>query len=435
MILTIKVITSSLSPYQYGKYGIAMAIIAMFGYILIGPFGVSINRYIIDWSKKGNLKTVLIKYLYLLVIVSTLAGYFVGESSENFYIGFTAGFLYLLSQAVSTTLIPNLNILGFKKQYYNFLNLNIFISLIFAYILVNYYFQEYEYWLFGVSVGNIIASLIAYKYYKIKILKNIKNVSISYKKIFSFSGYIFISSGFTWLYLMGYRFIAEEQIGYESLGIYLAAAAIATGIISAYEQVITGILLPKLYNSLENENSWPEYAKTIFTTSTPVCIFIIFNSEIIAGFVFPEEYKDASIIMQYCAIAEIMRVAVSTIAYYFHGNEKTHHTIMPSILLAIISNIIIYQNISEKGSLIIPTAMIFSSLAVITFYILIIGKKGVIPIIESLPYIIICIIFLSIINLFLTFIELKKYYEIIKLFTISLSSALFFIYAIFKIKK
>ena len=433
MLLSIKAITSLISPYQYGVYGLAMAVIAIFAYIFIGPVGLSINRYINEWAVNGFLQKILHKYFYYLIIVSVFAGAFVGTQSENFFLGFIAGFLYLLSQAIATTLIPNLNILGHTKQFYLLLNINLFLSIVFGCILIKFFTAEYEYWLLGISLGNVLASAWAYKFYFRKIfLLEIFTEQVNYRKYFSFSSFIFISSIFTWLYLMGYRFIAEDQLGYGGLGVYLACAAIPSGIISAYEQVTTGVFLPKLYRNIElSKDAWLMYAKKIAATSVPVCFFIIFNSEILAKYLLSEEYRGAYKFIQYCAVAEVIRVLISTFGYKFHGDASTHLMIAPSIFLAIAANALTFSYIDNYGAFIIPLAMIISGSFVLIIYAFIIGVSSLSVFIRLLIFIAINLLAIFSITQFIGYIELTSHYkDILHFILISITTGALFLFAL-----
>ena len=434
MLLSIKAITSLIPPYQYGMYGLAMALIAIFAYILIGPVGLSINRFINKWTISGSLQGVLSKYFYYLILVSVFAGVFVGMQSESFYLGFFAGFLYLLSQAIATTLVPNLNILGHSKEFYKLLNLNLLLSIVFGYILIKFFRAQYEYWILGIALGNILTSALAYIYYSKNIFfKKICVENVNYKKYLSFSSFIFISSIFTWLYLMGYRFIAEDKLGYGGLGVYLACAAIPSGIISAYEQVTTGVFLPKLYRNIEQrKDAWQMYAKKIAATSVPVCFFIIFNSEILAKYLLSEEYRGAYKFIQYCAVAEVIRVLISTFGYKFHGDASTHLMIAPSIFLAIAANVITYKYIDNYGAFIIPLAMIISGSFVLIIYAFIIGVSSLSVFLRLLIFITINLLAIFSITQFIGYIELTSHYkDILHFILISITTGALFLFALF----
>ena len=218
--------------------------------------------------------------------------------------------------------------------------------------------------------------IIALKVYINNIfLQNGENKNIIFKKYFSFSGFMLINSIFTWIYLMGYRYIAGDELGYQDLGIYMGCAAIAVGIVSGFEQVVTGMYLPTFYKNVEkSSDAWLIYSKKIISSSIPVCLFIVINSELISQYVLPAEYQKHFVFIQYCAVAETLRVILSTFGYKLQGDNKTYLMIIPSILLALISNLIIFNNITEYGAKIIPLGMISSGILVLMLYILIIGK-------------------------------------------------------------
>jgi O-antigen/teichoic acid export membrane protein len=323
--------------------------------------------------------------------------------------------------------------LGHSREFYKLLNLNVIFNILFGYFLIKFFGAKYEYWIFGTFLGNLLTSLWAYRYYSRSIfLKQLPIGKVNYKKYFTFSSFIFISSVFTWLYLMGYRFIAEDKLGYGALGIYLACAAIPSGIVSAYEQVVSGIYLPKLFRNIDLANdAWQIYAKKIATTSVPVCLFIIFNSEILARYILPEEYSDAYKFIQYCAIAETMRVMISTFGYKFHGDTRTYLLIVPSILLALISNIIIFLFIDTYGATAIPIAMFCSGTLVVLIYGFLIGLHSISIFFYFIKYILFGLSLISSIIYFIGCLDLAyQYKDFFHFILVSFLTGALFLYAL-----
>lgn len=375
MIFSIKVLTNAITPYEYGAYGITMASIAIFSYILIGPLGLSINRYIIEWSNEGNLKNILIKFGWYSLFVAALTAAIIGYSHDGNVLGYFSIFFYMFSYTIAYTLIPNLNILGKSFEFHALLNLNIFMGILFGYFLVKIFDHKYEYWLIGVSLGNLIASFAALRVFIKNIFyKNISVKKIDYKKYASFSGYMLINSIFIWIYLMGYRYIAGDELGYEDLGIYLGCAAIAAGIISGYEQVVTGIYLPIFYKNIDKDrNAWITFSKKIISSCIPVCIFVVLNSETMSRYLLPADYHKYFEFIQLCAVAETMRVVLSAFSYKFQGENRAYLMIIPNITLALLCNLIIFYKVGEYGPEVIPLSMILSSAFIFIFYFFRVG--------------------------------------------------------------
>ena len=435
MLASIKVITHLLPPYEYGVYGVMLATIGIFSYVLIGPIGLSINRFINQWAAEGVIKNIYEKFFIYICIISILTAIVSSFSSENFLLSFSSIFSYMLTYTVAYTLIPNLNILGKEKQFFFLLNLNISTGIVFGYLLVKVYEPAYQYWLFGVSFGNLLSSFMAYSIYQRGIFKKIKSTQpLNYRKFSSFSSYVLLSSIFTWGYLMGYRYIAEGQIGYESLGVYMACVMIATGIISAYEQVVSGVYMARFYREADtNPNAWINYAKKMITTSVPVCAFVISSCEIISKNVLSAQYDGYFVFIQICAIAEMFRVIISTLGNKYHGNKRTQVTVLPSIILCTLSNVLIYLYVEKYGAVFIPISMTLASVVVVAAYTFVIGKEARSLINYLIIYAIICFVALYPFNLFLEFYSFNNsYMDIIRLIYYSFMTGLIFLYALTK---
>jgi O-antigen/teichoic acid export membrane protein len=304
-----------------------------------------------------------------------------------------------------------------------------------GYFLIKAFEPMYQYWLFGISLGNLLSSLMAYVIYQRSVFKKVASTQpLDYRKYISFSSYILVGSIFTWGYLMGYRYIAESQIGYNSLGIYLACVMIATGIISAYEQVVSGIYIAKFYRDVDtNPNAWISYAKKMITTSVPVCAFVIASCEIISKNVLSAQYSDYFIFIQICAISEMFRVIISTLGYKYHGDKRTQITVIPSFLLCTLSNVLIYLYVEKYGAIFIPIAMTASSVVVVAIYIIFIGKEARSLVQYFIFYALLCLIVLYPFNLFLDFYNFKNsYLDAIRFVYYSSVTGLIFLYALSK---
>lgn len=435
MFASIKVITSLLPPYEYGVYGVMLATVGIFSYVLIGPIGLAINRFMSQWVAEGAIKHIYEKFFIYILIISVLTGFVASFSSEKFVLSFSSIFSYMLTYTVAYTLIPNLNILGKEKQFFFLLNLSILTGIIFGYVLIKAFEPAYQYWLFGISLGNLLSSLMAYAIYQKSVFKkDASNQLLDYSKYISFSSYILVGSVFTWGYLMGYRYIAESQIGYRSLGIYMACVMIATGIISAYEQVVSGVYIAKFYREADtNPDAWISYAQKMIATSVPVCAFVIASCEIISKNVLSAEYSGYFIFIQICAISEMFRVIISTLGYKFHGDKRTQITVIPSVILCTLSNVLIYLYVEKYGAICIPIAMTVASIVVVTIYIIVIGKEARSLVKYFIFYALLCFIVLYPFNLFLDLYNFKNsYLDAIRFVYYSSVTGLIFLYALSK---
>jgi O-antigen/teichoic acid export membrane protein len=433
IIFSIKILTNTITPYEYGVYGIAMASIAIFSYILIGPLGLTINRNIHQWTSEGYLKKILIKFALYSLFVAALTAAIISFIGNNSLLGYIAIFAYMYSYTIAYTLIPNLNILGKSFEFIALLNLNIFTGIFFGYFLIKILGQKYEYWLIGISLGNLISSFFALRVY----IKNFFNKKVSvknidYKKYFSFSGYMLINSVFTWIYLMGYRYIAGDELGYMDLGIYLGCAAIAAGIISGYEQVVTSIYLPIFYKNIDkNSDAWLLYSKKIISSCIPVCLFVILNSELISKYILPAEYHKYFLFIQLCAVAETLRVILSTFGYKFQGENKTYQMIIPNIALALVCNLIIFYKIGDYGTGVIPFSMILSSVFILIIYWLRVGPDKIKILKILIKFTLICVMVLLPLLFMIEILAISGVYkDVITLLLVSIATGSIFLYAL-----
>ena len=145
----------------------------------------------------------------------------------------------------------------------------------------------------------------------------------------------------------------------------------------------------------------------------------------------PADYHKYFLFIQLCAVAETLRVILSTFGYKFQGENKTYKMIIPNIALALICNLIIFYKIGDYGAGVIPFSMILSSLFILLIYWLKVGPDKI----EILKFILRSIFICAMVLLPLLFaIEILSisgvYKDITSFLLVSIATCLIFLYAL-----
>ena len=124
-VVSVRVLTSLLSPAEVGNYFLILSIVGLCVLTLVSPFGMYVNRRLHKWDAEGNLLGRLAAgnlYLAAIAIFSMLA---VLVLNRSFGVGNSiplAGFmcvagLYAYVSTGNQTVVPALNMLGNRKAF------------------------------------------------------------------------------------------------------------------------------------------------------------------------------------------------------------------------------------------------------------------------------------------------------------------------------
>ncbi len=118
-LAAIRAVTTFLTPEQYGEFVLLLATQSFFGLFLVNPIGQHINLHTHDWWDKGTLLARLKSYSRYILLVSLAAGLVVFSINQHYSLQqllwtSLAMFAMVLTGTWNSTLIPMLNMLGFR---------------------------------------------------------------------------------------------------------------------------------------------------------------------------------------------------------------------------------------------------------------------------------------------------------------------------------
>ena len=260
-LISMRVVTHYLSPSQYGQLSILYTIQMFCGLLLINPVGQYINIKTHEWWEHKTLIERLSSYwMYILfvtlfgVCIFCYVGYFIG-SFDSISAGMLAIAAAIFFGTWSATLIPMLNMLGFREPSIILGVLTSALGLMLSALLTNFFPGESA-WLLGQALGFALGGLlgwrllIKYSGYGISILKEKKLKIINKTIFFNYCLPLAIATGFMWLQLSGYRFLIEKYWGIANLGFLVLGFQIASQVWGLVESLATQYLYPLFFKKV-----------------------------------------------------------------------------------------------------------------------------------------------------------------------------------------
>lgn len=391
VFITIKVMTTLLSPEEVGRYYLLLAIITGIVFFFINPIGLFVNRRINAWRNQSLIRQyffILFFYLFCISIISILLIYFF----INEYIKLEISFLWIvcliggsvLFNSINTTSIPALNLLGYPIKYITLIVITVSISLVSATFFVYLYDFNYKYWFLGIVFGQLLTGILGTYYLFIntsgKISLDLKKILTKnkLKNVLRFAWPISVSATLIWIHFQSYRFIIQSYINLYELGIFVAGFSIGVSLIAAIELILGSFLLPKFYKSIENVSdektavAWSSYTE-IFLPSLILggITIIVLSPELTKIFLGPE----FQISMEYIfwgVVCEIARVVFGIYSLIAHAKMNTSWLIIPAAVGALLSLLLSFLFINffaSHGAGLGITLSGFSSIIFIHFFL------------------------------------------------------------------
>ena len=157
------------------------------------------------------------------------------------------------------------------------------------------------------------------------------------RKVWEFSGKIFITLICIWIFQVGFRFELLPIIGVYEFALFSVGYSVAVLIFAGCEQILNSYCLPLYYAKIESDSidassSWNWLSKIAFPTYILALLFTISFSEILVLLILDSSYKDAGIYVKLAAFLEFLRVTYSFVSLHAHGINNTKLLVLPSLI-------------------------------------------------------------------------------------------------------
>lgn len=349
MFVSLKLMTTLLSPVQMGRVALVTTGIAFFALFLVNPVGMYINRRLHAWFESGYARGYMHLYaLYLTAVgafsalaclLASGAGFNLAGLEPEWIVVLVGGSLFF--NTVIQTLIPSLNMLG-RELSFTLLNvLTLSISLLFSFIFSHYFDASAEYWIAGALTGQMVFSCVAYLVFfrKYPAVSSIPRPTTSQAiSALKFCWPIAITVGLQWLQMQGYRFVLAEKFGLAEFGLFAVGYSVAAALMSAGETILTTWFQPAFYRAINSNDvsvrnsAWSVYAGRMLPASMLGVSALIAASDILPRLMLGAAYQNVGIFVIVAALAEWGRMLVGIFGLDAHRQMATRRLIFPNIL-------------------------------------------------------------------------------------------------------
>ena len=382
-IVILRVSTNFLKSSEMGVFYLLISLLSYFSMTLIGPVGNFINRKVHYWKENGELLQSFIKYNFFVLLVSIISIPIVYILTKNLGVLANIDTLHLTLivstgiyfTTLNTFFSPTLNLLNHRIAFVIFSNLTLLGNILFSILFVNIFEASGFWWFAGQILSQILFTILSGLYFFSKIDEkksfNLKGKikSKDFKSVLSFSIPLAIATFFMWTTNESYRFIIERYLSLEYLGLIAIGIAISTKIATAVETLIHQLFHPQFFkaintsDSLERSKAWNNFFKISLPAYISVTLFMSCMSPFLLRILASKEYYDAWIFLVFGAFLNLSRMVTNHVALIAHSEFSTKHLILPNILSATTSVILVYISVN-KGNyyLMVPSSLLVGSL-------------------------------------------------------------------------
>jgi O-antigen/teichoic acid export membrane protein len=347
MLVSIRLVTTLLSPLEIGNYYIIFALMAFYNLVFLNPIETYMNRHLNKWKDDENLLNSLFIYYVLLLFMAILSipisiiiyNIFNYHDNFNMLLFILFIFISIIISSAHRKIIYGLNTLHYRKEFMLYLITTLVLGLGFS-VLLTYYFPFALGWLFGLVFAELI---LLYSIYKIYIKNN--NLNLLYikekltkrkiKEIIYFSYPIAMTTFLMWGQNTSYRLIIDMRYSAEILGIIAVGFAVSSAVFNAIQsismQYFNPIFLTKIHNANRDERTqaWNNMAEQITPIYVLTLIFTVSLSQVLVNLLVDEQLHSVYIYTMIGAGIEFFRVMTNLLVNVSQSEYKTKSTILP----------------------------------------------------------------------------------------------------------
>jgi O-antigen/teichoic acid export membrane protein len=378
-LLAIRAVTTFLTPEQYGEFALLLTVQSFFGLFLVNPVGQHINLHTHAWWDDGSLLARLKSYSHYILLVALMGGLAMliitkHNSVQQGLLTSTAMFAMVVTGTWNSTLIPMLNMLGFRGAAILWSVITAVLSLVCAILLV-LWLPSATAWFAGQTVGLGMGAIGA----KYVLHKNAtrsvffqKSLSLIDKKtVFHYCFPLALATGLMWLQLTGYRFLVEKYWGLAQLGFLAIGLQLASNIFALAESLAMQFLYPLFYrrvtrhdNRTEVELALSDLLNTLVPLYLVLAGLVILSAPYLLKILVAPQFQDAVSFVMLGAGIELCRVLGNVFSNAAHIKRKTTSLALPYFVGALVTlSLIYYAGIRQEEIIFVGTALIGGAMA------------------------------------------------------------------------
>lgn len=343
-VLTIRASTTLLKPEFYGELALLITIQSLCGLFLINPVGQHINLHSHVWWDEGSLASRLRSYRGYVLTISLVGGgiaFLVNLHQPLLQLAWTSAVVLLIVAAGTwnTTMIPMLNMLGFRAQSVFWSVGTSVLGLIFS-VVLTISWPSATAWLGGQAIGMLVgafgARAVLFRQEQYQKISKLSLPLLDRSTILSYCIPLSIATGLMWLQLSGYRFVIEAYWGLAALGFMVVGFQVASQIFSIAESIFSQFLYPMFYRQISEERnekfkslSYSDLVNILGPLYLVLAGFIMMAAPYLLKILVSPKFQEATIFVMLGAGVELCRVLANLLGNAAQITRKTHSLTAP----------------------------------------------------------------------------------------------------------
>jgi len=350
-IVSVRLMTSILSPSEMGRFAMVMAIVLWFN-VLVNGAGSYVQRNLLAWDSEGLAGKYVLRFAGYLLLVSLAGTAAVLALKSAVGLGFEIGSLWIAVLVVGLTFFVYLNngFIGwlnlFRRRlwYVFFSNVSIWAGLGFSFFFTLSRTRSAENWLLGQVVGQAVVLLFT----TIALFKLLAPASErapapprereSLRFIFNFAWPMSVSALLMWLQQSSYRFILEGLTSVEVVGLVAVGLGLGSNFMNRFEILFNQFYHPVFFKEISTEDparkaeAWNAYAYFLMPAAFILALYIISGGPFLARvFVAEQFYGVTRTMLGWGVISQLILILMTIYSMAGIIQQKTTDFILPNV--------------------------------------------------------------------------------------------------------
>ena len=361
-ILTVRLLTTVLSPFEVGRFYALASVQGWVSLSLGAAPWLYLNRNYLEWRRSnlhGSAFGLFLGYTVLLGVLTALIGwvllYFSVVSATILWVVTAGGLaLWMIGTIVMSQTALLVNLLGHSKIFVILRSGGMIAGLGLATWLATYQSNLAESWIVGLGIGSVgfacVAIVILFRLSNLKFPGSFTNredaahlFTSNRSSGFSFMWPVMVMTGLYWVQSQGYRIPIANSIGEAELGLFSIAYSMGANVVIAAEAVIISQWLVPMYyrkivgmNPDETDMVWRDCVAVVFPIVIVVGIFAVLSGPFMLRLLAHDSFQSAVYLSVWGGAAESIRVIAGLFYIGGIGRQNTRNMILPHVPGAVI---------------------------------------------------------------------------------------------------
>jgi len=350
-VVSVRLMTTVLSPTEVGRYSVLSAFAMWFSLTLVSPAGNYMYRNFMEWVEAGALWRQYSRYLGLLCLIACFAAAasILAHATGLLGIPIGAGALavcmvgILLALTINSVLLTSLNLLGHRELYVVYTSATAWVGLGISAALILGIRHDAKLWIAGQVSGWALLSIAGY----LGLRRSVSHVPRHMSKaplqpqqqgLWTFAWPLVISTSLYWFQVQGYRIELEHWISASSVGLLTTGLLLGANPVATIDTLLSEYLRPHYYKAIacndraKQEAAWSSMAGIFLAVLIPVAVLVGFSGPFLTVVLVGPSFGSVAPLIGWGVLIELLRAVNSLYALAAHTRFQTRATLSPAVV-------------------------------------------------------------------------------------------------------